>query len=118
MSSRTFNYAVVNKIYKKEITKLSKDVGIEQVSKNIENIMEKLPIDYLKDWLSVVNQLEEIKWSDSELILFFTQKEKVQKLIIAEIMIKMFIDAVDKIHEEKPELFNKCEKECCSTHHK
>jgi len=114
MSCRTLNYAVVDKIYKNELTKLSKDVGIYEVSKNIENIMEKLPIDYLKDWLSVVNQLEEIKWSDSEWILFFTRGEKVQKLIIAEIMINLFIDAVNKTHEEKPELFNKCEKECCS----
>jgi hypothetical protein len=112
MSSRTLNYAVVDKIYKTEIFKLSKEIDAEQVIKNIKNIICKLPIDYLKDWLSVVNQLEDIKWSDSELILFFTQKEKIQKLIIVELMVKMFLEPLDKIKEENPELFNKCDCGC------
>jgi hypothetical protein len=112
MSSRTLNYAVVDKIYKREMFKLSKEIDEEQVIKNIENIICKLPIDCLKDWLSVVNQLEDIKWSNTELLVFFTQKERIQKLIIVEIMVSLFLKPLDKIKEEHPELFNKCDCGC------
>lgn len=112
MSCRTLNYAVVDKIYKREISKLSKEIDEEQVIKNIENIICKLPIDYLKDWLSVITQLEDIKWSNTELFVFLIQKEKRQKDIIAEIMASLFLRALDKVKEEKPDLFNKCDCGC------